>query len=748
MVAWQSGSRPDPKACRPQDHGRFEVTQRDGRARLGRLHTHHGVLETPALLPVVNPNIRTIEPRVMWDRYGIAALITNSYIIWKHKELKAHAESKGVHDLLDYPGVVMTDSGTFQAYVYGDVEVGVEDIVKFQRTIGVDIATMLDVFSRPDMKREEVKEAVEETERRAEASLMAAEDTMLNGPIQGGVHRDLRQLSAVHMGQHDFSVHPVGGIVPVMEQQRYKDYAKIMMATLPHLPPNRPVHMFGCGHPMLFPMSVALGADLFDSAAYALFARDGRLLTPWGTERIDDLVDWPLLMPCVATTTPEAVRALPADERENLLAHFNLEVTLAELARCKQAVRDGKIWQLAEQRSHQHPALREAFLWLNTPPGRSPVNQGRIRHERQSGVDEEGERGTWEDAWDWLLWSQHTPRHGGVLWGGDDTFSRPFIQKARKLIHHRWEAPEGCRHVVVFHGIRGPFRERLTNVLPWMKVHLPEVSVVILTPLGLIPVGLEDLNPFAHLDAPPWVLQHEPEADWVRTELERLGFLEAEYATVSLAGEGLKQRLSDAINGLGIAPNSGIHEPIREDDREAALGAWRLEQGRDKLMTLHNISRTTAVELLEGSTFVVNREGRVKNINTREGVHLFSPRLRDGGLSLSTEGARMLMSKRTEPLPTTVVTSEWLTSTHRGPAVVVVDDDAEPFVRKGRNVFHGFTKACDPWLNPGEACLIVNKSGTYIGHGVSQCTASDLQTFSKGIAVKTRGGVGDADKQK
>ena len=301
---------------------------------------------------------------------------------------------------------------------------------------------------------------------------------------------------------------------------------------------------------------------------------------------------------------------------------------------------------------------------------------------------------------------------------------------------------------MVFHGIRGPFRERLTNVLPWMKVHLPEVSVVILTPLGLIPVGLEDLNPFAHLDAPPWVLQHEPEADWVRTELERLGFLEVEYATVNLAGEGLKQRLSDAINGLGIASKSGIHEPIREDDREAALGAWRLEQGRDKLMTLHNISRTTAVELLEGSTFVVNREGRVKNINTREGVHLFSPRLRDGGLSLSTEGARMLMSKRTEPLPTTVVTSEWLTSTHRGPAVVVVDDDAEPFVRKGRNVFHGFTKACDPWLNPGEACLIVNESGTYIGHGVSQCTASDLQTFSKGIAVKTRGGVGDADKQK
>ena len=79
-------------------------------------------------------------------------------------------------------------------------------------------------------------------------------------------------------------------------------------------------------------------------------------------------MDWPMLMPCVAQVTPEDVRRLPAKEKEELLAHYNLEMTLAELARCKQAVRDGKIWQLAEQRSHQHPALREAFLLATTRP--------------------------------------------------------------------------------------------------------------------------------------------------------------------------------------------------------------------------------------------------------------------------------------------------------------------------------------------------------------------------------------------
>ena len=109
MAAWSDGRRDDPTPCREQDQGRFEVTQRDGRARLGRLHTEHGVLETPALLPVVNPNIRTVEPRVMWDKYGIQALITNSYIMWKHDDLREVAQRDGVHGLLDFPGVIMTD---------------------------------------------------------------------------------------------------------------------------------------------------------------------------------------------------------------------------------------------------------------------------------------------------------------------------------------------------------------------------------------------------------------------------------------------------------------------------------------------------------------------------------------------------------------------------------------------------------------------------------------------------------------
>ena len=241
MTAWQEGRREDPPACRrEQDHGRFEVPT-DGRARRQIAHAPRRVGNPSLAARGQISNILTIEQVEMWDKYGIQALITNSYIIWKHDDLRTEAQRNGVHQLLDFPGVVMTDSGTFQSYVYGDVEVGIDEIVTFQRSIGVDIATMLDVFSCPDMNEEEVELAVRETAARAGTSIEAAEDTMLNGPIQGGSSRSLRNISAQLMGAHPFAVHPIGGIVPVMEQQRYKAYAKIMLSTLPLLlKPSRP----------------------------------------------------------------------------------------------------------------------------------------------------------------------------------------------------------------------------------------------------------------------------------------------------------------------------------------------------------------------------------------------------------------------------------------------------------------------------------------------------------------------------
>jgi len=751
MAAWRDGPRDDPIPCREADAGLFEITARDGRGRLGKLHTQHGILETPALLPVINPNIRTIEPREMWDRYGIGALITNSYIIWKHEHLKEIAISEGVHSLLNFPGVIMSDSGTFQSYIYGDVEVGVEEIVQFQCSIGVDIATMLDVFSRPDMDEKEVANCVEETIQRAPASLDAAGSTMLNGPIQGGLFKHLRTDSAQKMGQLDFSVHPIGGIVPVMERHMYKDYAKIMLSSIPHLPPNRPVHMFGCGHPMLFPMSIALGADLFDSAAYALFARDGRLLTPWGTQKIAKLVEWPERMPCVSSVTPSEVREMAEKERTALLARYNLEVTLAELDRCKQAIRDGTIWRLAERRSHQHPALREAFLWLSTSPHNAKFDLKNLEElvldDRDAAKDTDHPAGKWEDAWNWIVKAQESPRKGGEPWGGEDTIVRPHIISAQNTLKSRWRPREksqrGDDSVLIAYGTSGPWRERLSDLMLRLEHHCPGLEVMIHTPIGLLPYSLEDLNPFTHIDGPKWLWRRKPLTLQVRQELKHYGMDNRQIIMLDMLGDGIQARAIHALAENGVL--DGISETDTQlsdsKDRSFSLLSLRRRHVADKMALLMNLNHKWISTLLEESSFVVNRLGRVKNVLLSDGTHIVSPRLTDGGLSLTNDGAVAIHNYRNVPIPTGFEQTPNETLSDLGPAWVVVNEDAEPFVRQGRNVFHGFILACDSWISPGDTCLIVNQSGELLGHGISNGTVRDMETFQKGVSVKTRGGI-------
>ena len=721
-MKWHDGTRENPKPCREKDEGKFEITIRDGQARLGKLHTKHGIVETPCLLPVINPNIRTIEPREMWDKYGIQALITNSYVIWKHDKLKIVALENGVHSLIDYPGMIMTDSGTFQSYVYGDVEVGVEEIVQFQKDIGVDVATMLDVFTRPDMKFSEVERAVIETIDRGKISVDTADEMMLNGPIQGGLYPDLRAKSAKGMSELGFSVHPIGGIVPIMEQQKYKDLAKIMFACKSNLAPNRPVHMFGCGHPMLFPMLIAMGADLFDSAAYVLFARDGRILTPWGTEKIAELEEWPILMPSITHFSPADVRKMNKEERTILLSKYNLEITLQEISRCRQAIRDGTIWRLAERRSHEHPALREAFLWLTTNPSKMKM-EPLILDEVSASKEVGEEKGRWEENWDWLVNSQLTPRGGGESWGGMDTLNRPHIEMARRKVISRWKSRKPG-DVILFHGTSAPWRDKIGGLVE--RICSLDYELFIQTPIGIIPWNLEDLNPWAHVEGPDWLWNSKPDFVKVQNELESFGIHDRKLIPIDISDtEDLHNRVFEL---LGIEPTD--REPDHKKENQIV----------DKLCVLCNVKQTDAISIIEGSTFVMSRTGRIRNVINSEGEHLFSPRLAEGGISLTVSGAKKLHQLRTEKIPSGFDSSDLNQHVGKGPAWVVVDSDAEPFVKDGRNVMHGFVTACDEWTRPGEIVLIVNSSGELLAFGRSQSTPAEFETFTKGIAVKVREG--------
>ena len=718
-----SSPRPDPKPCREQDIGLFEVTKRDGWARLGKFHTAHGILTTPAILPVINPNIQTISGREMWDHFGVGGIITNAYIIWKHDKLREPALESGVHELIDYPGVVVTDSGTFQSYIYGDVEVENEEIVEFQHDIGVDVATMLDVFTRPDMSPEEWEQGVQTTAERAGPAISSAHGTPLNGPIQGGLDIELRRKSAQLMGAEPFAIHPIGGIVPLMEGRRYTELFAMILAIRKDLPSERPIHMFGCGHPMLFPFAIALGVDLFDSAAYVLFARDGRILTPEGTIHLDNLQEWPFPSASLSGVTPEEVRGMKADERCGILARANLEVTLAELARCRQAVHEGKIWELAEARSHCDPDLRKAW---NSIIGRKKS----------------------DEAISGLVESQHLQRNGGIRYMDDSPIHRPDLEHIRTTMKERWRPPPITgwngrgehRFVAIFAIAEAPWRRSIEDCVKRLLLLNPAAIPMIATPLGLLPYSLEDINPYAHLMRTQTEMG-DLDDDFIEAELQRLGLADLPMNIIFFADDkGIMESMVDAVvhaEQLGEIDLTVLDDQANHQAVSTWLHRWSVA---DKLALFVNVDSVHTWQALAKGRMVMSRTGRVKNILTADGTHIASPRLTDGGISLTLEGAKWLHDL---PSATEVDSPGSEGGRLSGPAVVHVDEDAEPFVRKGRNVFHGFCLSADSTLRPGQPCLICNSSGELIGHGISRVDANEMMAFRKGIAIRVRDGVRD-----
>jgi 7-cyano-7-deazaguanine tRNA-ribosyltransferase len=336
----------------------FEVLERDGLARLGRFDTPHGPVDTPALLPVIHPDPerQPVSPAEMRERLGVRALITSSYIVWRTPPLRAVAETDGVHGLLRFDGAIMTDSGAFQQHAYGSVEVGPEEILAFQRRIGSDLPTVLDIFTEPESSLEEAETALATTLERARAA-RAAGPGLLAVPVQGGAHAGLRRRSALAASELG-DVLAVGGVVPLMEQYRFVELAQVLAAARPGLTPGAAVHLFGTGHPMTFAFAALFGVDLFDSSAYHKFARRGSLLFPEGTVPLDEVRD-PICRCFLCAERPlTEVARLPAPERERRIAFHNLLTSVEEIGRVRRAIRDGTLWELAERRAVGHPALR------------------------------------------------------------------------------------------------------------------------------------------------------------------------------------------------------------------------------------------------------------------------------------------------------------------------------------------------------------------------------------------------------
>ena len=330
----------------------FEVRRKDLMGRTGRLDLGDHEVATPALMPVVNPH------------YGIPDLddariaITNAHILRESDDHHDTAVEDGVHAVLGFDGPVVTDSGSFQLSVYGDDEVDAtnEEILAFQDRIGTDVGTPLDLPTDPDAPRDVAEDDVEVTLDRIAEAVDRDTGFAVNAPVQGAIHTGLRRNAAERAAGLDGDVYPIGGVVPLMQQYRYAELVDVVMAAKQGLGHAPPVHLFGAGHPMIFGLAVAMGCDLFDSAAYAIYAHEGRYLTPNGTHEIEELTELPCSCEACRDREPDAL----VDDPDTLADH-NLATSFAEMRRVRDALRRGALFEHLERRCRAHPALLDGL---------------------------------------------------------------------------------------------------------------------------------------------------------------------------------------------------------------------------------------------------------------------------------------------------------------------------------------------------------------------------------------------------
>ena len=445
----------------------FEICERDMLARIGKIKTKSGVVETPVFLPVINPIKQPVKAEEMKKIFGCEALITNAYLL--KKNFGDEPIHEGLHRFLGFPDTIMTDSGAYQILTYGEIEVTPEDIIEYQEKIDTDIATILDIPTGWRVSREYALYTVNETLRRARQleRLKERDDIAWVGPIQGGRFLDLISLSAKSMSELPFQIYALGSPTIVMEQYRFDFLVDMILTAKMNLPPNRPFHLFGAGHPFIFSLIAALGCDLFDSAAYSLYAKDGRYMTEYGTLRLEELRYLPCSCPVCSKHEIEDVQSLQREEREEFLTRHNLYVCISEMRRVKQSIVEGRLWEYMEMRAHGHPKLLQALKRLSEYSG-------------------------------YIEGSSPTSKRSGIFFFSQIGYSRPEITRYRARLKERYR-PDG-ENLLLIPDLGVEFY-RGRRFIEFVEENMGRINICIYTvPFGPIPIELKDVYPLSQYE--------------------------------------------------------------------------------------------------------------------------------------------------------------------------------------------------------------------------------------------------------
>ena len=281
---------------------RFTVTQQDAatQARLGQLETSHGIVATPAFMPVATQGtVKATTPRELRE-IGAEIILANSYHLYLRPGASLIEQAGGLHQFMGWDGPILTDSGGYQVFSLKDLcrvnEEGVqfrshldgskhfltpETVVQTQERLGVDIAMVLDECVSMPGRYEEAARAKVLTTRWAERARTAhkRDDQALFAIVQGGIFPDLREQSARELIALDFPGYAVGGLSvgedPIVTLE-------IARHTIQFLPRDRPRYLMGVGMPEQLVRYVALGFDMFDCVLPTRNARNGTLFTRAG----------------------------------------------------------------------------------------------------------------------------------------------------------------------------------------------------------------------------------------------------------------------------------------------------------------------------------------------------------------------------------------------------------------------------------------------------------------------------------
>jgi queuine tRNA-ribosyltransferase len=281
---------------------RFEMLAKDPltQARLGRIETCHGSFSTPAFLPVgTQGTVKSLTPEELAE-LGVEAILGNTYHLYLRPGHETIGRLGGLHAFMNWERPILTDSGGYQIFSLGDLrnisEEGVtfqshldgalhflspERVVEIQRTLGSDIAMVLDECIPYPSPYEYVKSSTRRTTRWAERCLEAKreEDPALFAIVQGGMYQDLREESAKDLVSMDFQGFAIGGL-SVGEPKSVM--LPILGGTLPLLPERAPRYLMGVGTPEDILDAVMLGVDFFDCVLPTRNARNGTLFTSKG----------------------------------------------------------------------------------------------------------------------------------------------------------------------------------------------------------------------------------------------------------------------------------------------------------------------------------------------------------------------------------------------------------------------------------------------------------------------------------